>query len=56
MKTGLLAMESPTNGDVEGMKRPGLEMDKAPDGLIHRQDNLKFPFVDFASREKILEL
>ena len=42
VKTGLLAMESPTNGDVEGMKRPGLEMDKAPDGLIHRQDHLKF--------------
>jgi len=31
-------MESPTNGDVEGMKRPGLEMDKAPDGLIHRKE------------------
>ena len=40
MKAGLLAMESPSNGDVEGMKSPGLDIDKGSHGLIHRQDNL----------------
>ena len=40
VKAGLLAMESPSNGDVEGMKNPGLDTDKGSDGLIHRQDCL----------------
>merc|ERR1719242_761565 len=38
VKTGLLAMESPSNGDVEGMKSPRLDMDKGSDGLIHRKE------------------
>ena len=33
-------MESPSNGDVEGMKSPGLDIDKGSHGLIHRQDYL----------------
>ena len=36
-------MESPSNGDVEGMKSPGLELDKGSHGLIHRQDYLSIP-------------
>ena len=43
VKAGLLAMESPSNGDVEGMKSPGLELDKGSHGLIHRQDYLSIP-------------
>jgi len=30
-------MESPSNGDVEGMKSPGVELDKGSHGLIHRK-------------------
>ena len=47
VKAGLLAMESPSNGDVEGMKNPGLELDKGSDGLIHRQDYLEFCVFSF---------
>lgn len=42
MKAGLLAMESPSNGDVEGMKSPVQELDKESHGLIHRQAYLYF--------------